>query len=114
MKIGVSPLDPLLARPALVVEGDDIFGRPRHVGDDEADAWIEIARMPFDLGDDPAWLRPASGLIMEARMRPAHMVWRMPDRAVQQRDGGSLCSSTARRRKLGNLSSPPLIRNKAF
>jgi hypothetical protein len=37
------------ARTALVVEGDDILGRSRHVGDDEADAWIEFARMPFDL-----------------------------------------------------------------
>src|SRR5271166_1808123 len=30
--------DPLLARAALVVEADHILGRPRHVGDDEADA----------------------------------------------------------------------------
>jgi hypothetical protein len=35
----------LLARPALVVEGDDILGGSRHVGDDEADARIEFARM---------------------------------------------------------------------
>jgi len=47
---------PLLARAALVVEGDDILGRPRHVGDDEADARIEFDRMPFDLGDDAARL----------------------------------------------------------
>jgi hypothetical protein len=32
--------DPLLARPTLVVEGDDIRGRPRRVGDDEADARV--------------------------------------------------------------------------
>jgi hypothetical protein len=30
--------DPLFARAALVVEGDDILGASRHVGDDEADA----------------------------------------------------------------------------
>jgi len=30
--------DPLLARAAPVVEADHILGRPRHVGDDEADA----------------------------------------------------------------------------
>ena len=52
-------LDPLLARPALVVEGDDILGGSRHVGDDEADARIEFARMPFDLGNHPARLVPA-------------------------------------------------------
>jgi hypothetical protein len=62
--------DPLLARAALVVEGDDILGGSRHVGDDEADARIEFARMPFDLGDHPAQLRPASGLIGEACMSP--------------------------------------------
>ena len=51
---GFAILDPLLARPALVVEGDDILGGSRHVGDDEADARIEFARMPFDLGNHPA------------------------------------------------------------
>jgi hypothetical protein len=30
-----------------------------------ADAWIKLARMPFDLGDHPARLRPASRLIGE-------------------------------------------------
>src|ERR1700726_1754863 len=35
----------LLARAAFVVEGNDIFGRPRHVNDDEADAWIELCQM---------------------------------------------------------------------
>jgi len=32
-----------------VVEGDDILGRSRHFGDDEADTRIEFARMPFTL-----------------------------------------------------------------
>src|SRR4030081_2809435 len=41
--------DPLLARAALVVEGDDILGCPCHVGHDEADARIKFAWMPFDL-----------------------------------------------------------------
>ena len=48
-------LDPLLTGAALVVEGDDILGGSRHVGDDVADAWIKLARMPFDLDDDPTW-----------------------------------------------------------
>jgi transposase len=33
---GPSTYDPLLARPALVVEGDDILGGPSHVGDNKA------------------------------------------------------------------------------
>jgi hypothetical protein len=61
-------LDPLFARAALVVEGDDIFGRPRQVGDDEANTRIQFARMPFDLGDDTAWLCPTSSLIGEVRV----------------------------------------------
>jgi hypothetical protein len=37
-------LDPLLARPALVVEGDDPLGRARQIGDDEANARTKLAR----------------------------------------------------------------------
>jgi hypothetical protein len=40
--------DPLLARPAFVVEGDDPLGGTAHVGDDEADARNKLARMPLD------------------------------------------------------------------
>src|ERR1700751_4985929 len=77
-------LDPLLARPALVVEGNDALGGAAHVRHDEADARIEFTRMPFDLGDHPPWLRPTTGLIAEARMRPLHMVRRSSDRPRQQ------------------------------
>jgi hypothetical protein len=35
------------------VEGDDILGRSRDVGDDEADARIKCTRMPFNLGRSP-------------------------------------------------------------
>jgi hypothetical protein len=35
---------------ALVVEGDHPLGRARLIGDDEADAWSELARMPLDFG----------------------------------------------------------------
>src|ERR1700730_4710464 len=76
-------LDPLLTCPALVVEGDDIFGRPRHVGDDEADARIKLGRMPFDLGDPPARQRPPSCLIREAGMGSAHVIGRAANRAFQ-------------------------------
>ena len=47
----IAPLPSLIhcsAGAALVVEGDDAFGRPRQVGDDEADARIKLARMPLD------------------------------------------------------------------
>ena len=40
-------LNPLLTRAASVLEGNNIFGRPRNVGDDEADARIRFAWMPF-------------------------------------------------------------------
>ena len=58
--------------PRLFVEADDILGRPSHVGFDKADARIQLARMPFDLGDDTARFRPASGLIDEVRVEAAH------------------------------------------
>src|SRR5215472_17325276 len=51
-------LDPLLARPALVVESNDALGLAAHVRHDEADTRIKLSRVPFDLGDHPARLRP--------------------------------------------------------
>src|SRR5262245_15949420 len=45
-------LDPLLARPALVVESNDALGRAAHVRHDEADAGIKFSGMPLDLGDN--------------------------------------------------------------
>jgi len=64
----------LLARAALVVEGDDILGGSRYVGDDEADPRIKLARIPFDLGDDAAELVPASGLIAEVGVVSSNFV----------------------------------------
>src|SRR5262245_48486977 len=43
-------LDPLLARPALVVESNDALGLAAHVRHDEADAGIKFSGMPLDLG----------------------------------------------------------------
>ena len=43
--------DPLLAGAAVVVEGNDALGWSCRLVDDEADAWIKLARMPLDLGD---------------------------------------------------------------
>src|SRR5262249_50109110 len=62
--------DPLLARPALVVESHDALGRAAHVRHDKADAGIKFSRMPFNLGDDPPRLGPGSGLIAEIGMEP--------------------------------------------
>jgi hypothetical protein len=39
------------------------LGWAAHVGDDEADARIKLARMPLDFGDHPARLVPASSLL---------------------------------------------------
>src|SRR5665811_1126246 len=58
-------LDPLLARPALVVEGDDPLGRSRQVGDDESNRWIKLARVPLDLRHHAARCLPALRLIAE-------------------------------------------------
>src|SRR5215813_13417537 len=77
-------LDPLLARPALVVESNDALGRAAHVRHDEADAGIEFSGMPLDLSNHLAWLRPASGLIAEIGMEPAYMVRRSSDWAREQ------------------------------
>ena len=59
----VEALNPLLACAALVVEGDDALGRAAHVRHDEANTGIKLSGMPLDLGDHPARLRPASGLL---------------------------------------------------
>src|SRR6516162_61778 len=77
-------LDPLLARPALVVESNDALGRAAHIRHDEADAGIKFSGMPLDLGDNPPRLGPGSGLIAEIGMEPAHMVRRSSDWAREQ------------------------------
>ena len=59
-------LDVLLARAALVMEGDDALSRPRQVGHDEAETRVQLAWIPLDLGHDAAWLAPTLRLIAEA------------------------------------------------
>jgi len=44
---GLALLDPLLCRPALVVEADDRPVRPSERGDDEADPGKQLAKMVF-------------------------------------------------------------------
>jgi hypothetical protein len=77
-------LDPLLTRAALVVEGDDVLGRPRHVGDDETDTRVKLARMPFDLGGDTPRFRPASSLIGEVRIGSPNITGEAADGALEQ------------------------------
>jgi hypothetical protein len=50
-------LDPLLARPALVVESNDALGRAAHVRHDDADAGIKFSGIPLDLGDNGGFSR---------------------------------------------------------
>src|SRR5262249_31817370 len=77
-------LDPLLARPALVVESNDALARAAHVRHDEADAGIKFFGMPLDLGNHPARLAPASRLIGEIGMEPTHLVRWSSDRTLEQ------------------------------
>ncbi len=51
-------LDMLLRRASSIVELRHPLGRSRQVGDDEADARVQLARMPLDLGHHSAALTP--------------------------------------------------------
>jgi hypothetical protein len=81
----IAPLPSLIhCSHALVVESNDALGLAAHGRHDEAGARIKFFGMPLDLGNHPARLAPASGLIAEARMTPAHMVRRSSDRTLEQ------------------------------
>ena len=54
----------------------------RQAGDDEADAQVQLG-MPFHLGYDVARLVPALQ-IGEAGVVTPYLVWRSPDRALEQ------------------------------
>ncbi len=77
-------LDPLLRGAALIVEGHHPFRWSAQVGDDEADAGVQFARMPFDLGDHTTFLVPRTGLIAEAGVVAANMVRRATDGTGEQ------------------------------
>ena len=68
-------LDPLLGRAALIVERHDPLGWVRQVRHDEADAGIEFARMPLDLGHDAARRLPALRRCMIVRKYQAQLIW---------------------------------------
>src|SRR5262249_21840779 len=67
-------LDPLLARPALVVESNDALGLAAHARHDEADAGIKLAGMAFDFGNHPARLGPASVHLDDSAPAPKHNI----------------------------------------
>lgn len=55
-------LDVLIGGAPVIVEGHNTFGRAAQIDEDEADAGIQLAGMPFDLrhhtrfrSHDPAW-----------------------------------------------------------
>ena len=77
-------LDPLLARAAFIIESDDALRRACQIADDEADARVQLTRMPLHLGHDMARLVPALRLIAEAGVVAPHLVWRSPNRALEQ------------------------------
>lgn len=58
-------LDVLLGGAALVSEPHHPFWLHGQVGDGDAQPGEKLARMPFDLGDDAALIRPALRLIVE-------------------------------------------------
>jgi hypothetical protein len=58
-------LEVLLGPAALIVEPHHPIRVHRQVGDDVADLWEHLARMPFGLRDGPALLIPGCGLILE-------------------------------------------------
>ena len=63
-------LDVLLGGAALIVKPHHPVRLHRQVGDDEADLRKQLARVPFDLGDNTAFLAPGRRLIVEILEEP--------------------------------------------
>lgn len=63
----------LLGRTALVVKSHPPVRLHRLVGDDEAGTREQLAWMPFDLGNHPAFLGPGRGSILEILEEPLHL-----------------------------------------
>jgi hypothetical protein len=62
--------DVLLAGAAVVVEADDALGRPRQVGDDEADARTKLTRMSISfarIGAARSASKPSSAITVSGR-----------------------------------------------
>lgn len=77
-------LDMLLGRASSIVELRHALGWSRQVGDDEADARVQLAGMSRDLGHDTSGLIPGRSLVAEAGMKDPDMFRRSPDGTRQQ------------------------------
>jgi len=60
----------------VVIKRHHPFGWAAQVSDDKADTGVQLAGMPFHLGNNPPFLAPRSGLIAEAGVIAPHMVRR--------------------------------------
>ena len=58
-------LDPLLRRPPMVVEADNVLLAPAEVGDDEPNSGEKLATMPFHFRDYPTLTIPRRGMVPE-------------------------------------------------
>jgi hypothetical protein len=63
---------------ALIVEADDPVRFHRQAGDHKSDTGKQLARMPFDFGDNPAWLVPGCRLILELAVDALNAFWWTP------------------------------------
>jgi hypothetical protein len=77
-------LDPLLGRPAAVVELRHPPVGPGQVGHDEADPRPEFALMPLDFGHHATSSGPALGLVVEAREPNNRLLRRAADGSGQE------------------------------
>lgn len=75
---------PLLSRPALVVEPDDVLRRIAQIRDYESNARELLPGVPLHLGDNPARMGPTRRLVVEALVEPLHVVRGTPDRPLEQ------------------------------
>ena len=73
---GLAFLDPLLRRPALVVEAHNGPIRAGQRGDDEPHPREEFAEMMLNLRDHAARAGPGSGLVLEAAVADERRVTR--------------------------------------
>ena len=68
----------------MIIKRHHPFGWAAQVSDDKADTGVQLAGMPFHLGNNPPFLAPRPGLIAEAGVIAPHMVRWATDGAGQQ------------------------------
>src|SRR4051794_30199046 len=90
--------DPLLCCATPIVEGDHALGWAAQIGHQEPDTRIEFARVPLDLGHNPARVGPSLGLVAKAGVKASDLMSWTPHRAREQVNNPSLQNSIAGRR----------------